>query len=400
MMNRKMVLSAAALLAATQVQAAVPTLDTPPVTAQFSTTYYSNIAQSSGLFATARGISRDDILYAPTVLANLVKPYGGLTFFLQGQAGYEAYQNNSVLDREHIDLQAGADTYVSVCDTTVTGAWSRGQSSLMDLSIAATKNTLQTLTPTLAVSCDRMGRLVPTASVSETWASNSAPLYVSQDYHSFVANAGLGYNYEPIGLVSLFGQYVQSSYPHRLFGTGVGPQSDGYNLYSGGLRYTRDIGARIQISASLTETSLSTDNSIGKGFSGLTYDLNLNYKPDERWVFTGDFGRDVSPSFYLNADYAVQEKYSGSVGYRFTSRLTASAGVSDTHANYVGAALVPGTDISDQTYWSYYGTVAFNVSPTFSVSLNAGEDGRHANVVGYSYSGAHVGLALSKAFSF
>ena len=398
MINRKIILGVATLVTTAPAEAAVPALDTPPVTVQFSSTYYSNIAGSSGAFATLRGIQKDDVLYAPAVLANLVEPMGGLTFFLAGQAGYDIHQRNSILDRERIDLQAGADTYVDVCDTTVIGTWGRHQSDLMDLSVGTVSNTQQTLSAGLTVSCDRMGRLVPTASVSETWLDNSAQQYFSQDYHSFLADVGLGYNYEPIGLVSVYGQYVDATYPHRIFAVTAGPITDGYSLYGGGLRYSRTIQDVILLSAHLGETSLTPNGGLGQGFSGVTYGLNVGYTPGARWDFNLDFDRSANPSFYQNASFAVSERYSGSVGYRFTSRLKATVGAADTHTKFSGLALIPGTNITDQTYWSYYGSLAFNVSPTFSVSLNAGEDQRHANVVAYSYSGGHVGLALSKAF--
>ena len=67
-------------------------------------------------------------------------------------------------------------------------------------------------------------------------------------------------------------------------------------------------------------------------------------------------------------------------------------------SNYNGAALVNGVDLTSQTYWSFYGSLAYVLSPTFTASLNVGQDQRHADVVGYSYSGAHVGLSLSKSF--
>ena len=191
MINRNIVLGIATLAATAQAEAAVPALDTPPVTVQFSSTYYSNIAGSSGAFARLRGLQKDDVVYAPAVLANLVEPMGGISFFLAGQAGYDIHQRNSILDRERIDLQAGADTYLSVCDTTVIGSWGRHQSDLMDLSIGTVSNTQQTLSAGLDVSCDRMGRLVPSAGVRETWADNSATQYFTQDFHSFSANVGL-----------------------------------------------------------------------------------------------------------------------------------------------------------------------------------------------------------------
>jgi len=398
MTYRNFVLGAAAVFAAGQAEAAVPALDSPPISVQFSTTYYSNIAGSSAALASARGLQRDDVLYAPAVLANLVEPMGGISFFLAGQAGYDIHQRNSQLDRERIDLQAGADTYVSVCDTTLIGSWGRHQSDLMDLSAGTTNNTQQTISAGLDVSCDRMGRLVPSFGVSEMWSDNSAPQYFGQDYRNFSSNVGLGYNFGPIGLISLFGEYSEATYPHRVFATTGGPITDGYNVYAGGVRYSRTILDEINISAYLSQTSLNPDGNLGQGFSGLTYGLNVGYTPSARWDIDLDFDRTATPSYYQNASFAISERYSGSVGYRFTSRLRATLGASDTHSKFNGVALIPGTNITDQTYWSYYGSVAFNVSPTFSVSLNAGEDQRHADVVGYSYSGGHVGVAVSKAF--
>ena len=94
MINRNIVLGAAVVMAAGSAQAAVPTLDTPPLSAQFSTTYYTNVAGTSAALATARGIQRSDVLYAPALLANLVEPMGGISFFLAGQAGYLEVSEN------------------------------------------------------------------------------------------------------------------------------------------------------------------------------------------------------------------------------------------------------------------------------------------------------------------
>src|ERR1035441_5879970 len=106
MINRNFVLGigalgAAAFLVSGQLGAAiaaVPANDAPPVTVQFNSTYYSNIAGSSAALAAREGIKRADVVYDPTVLANLVEPMGGVTLFLMGQAGYDIHQRNSILD--------------------------------------------------------------------------------------------------------------------------------------------------------------------------------------------------------------------------------------------------------------------------------------------------------------
>ncbi len=400
---RNSVLYGLGLLALVGVQGAqaapfVPSPETPPVTAQFSATYYSNIAGSSEAFAAARGLKRADEVYNPAVNLNLVEPMGGISLFLAGQAGYDFHQVNSDLDAERIGLQGGANASLGVCSATASGSWARNQSNQVDLVFGATKNISQILSGEVDAACFQSGNIVPSASITQTWATNSAPLYVPSDYHSLAVSGSVLYKAGPIGQISLIGQYVQTSYPHRLFILGTGVQSDGYNLYSGGIHFERDLGSTIRFGASVSETSLSSDNGIGAGFNGVTYDANIAYHPTARLGFSALIKRDTTPSDYLNAAYSVNEVYSGEANYRVSSRLSAALGASQTHSSFGGAALVQTTDITVQTLRYYYGSLAFNVSPTFSVSLNAGQDQRHSNVLGYNYSGGHVGLAVTKAF--
>jgi hypothetical protein len=125
------------------------------------------------------------------------------------------------------------------------------------------------------------------------------------------------------------------------------------------------------------------------GLSG----LNLSQATDPALVLSQTYTGQA-----LDASYSVNETYSGQVSYRVTSRLTASLGASDIESTYKGADLLAASQITAQTFKSFYGALAFNASPTFSLSLNAGQDQRHANLPGYSYAGAHVGISASKSF--
>jgi hypothetical protein len=434
MNNRNFVLFAAFALASNAPAVAMPSIpspDTPPITVQMGATYNTNIAGSSALLAAVRDLKRVDEIYSPNVNLNLVEPLGAVSLFLTGQAGYNVYQRNSFLDSESLGLQGGANARVSVCDATSWGAWSRNQSNPAELVTANTKNIQQLLSGELDATCTELGNLVPTASISEVYSTNSSAFYNVQDYHSFVANASLAYKAGTIGTFSLTGQYTEATYPNRSLLPGV---SDGYDLYSAGIRYETKLSARLNLSASVSETSLSPNANDGRGFSGITYDLALGYHPTERFSISLSLNREVDPASYLNstfdlngsvgadessssqaattpsvttgiyngqalnATYGINETYMGQVSYRITSRLSASLGASDVHNKFIGAALVPGINIADQTVKSFFGGLAFKASPTLSLSLNAGQDQRHADVLGYSYSGGYVGLVLSKAF--
>ena len=401
MLNRKMVLPCCALLALPLAPAwakpAVPNPETPPVTAMFSATYYSNIASSSAALAAARGLKRADTLYAPALDVSLMQSMGGVSLFLTGQGGYDFHQRNSILDRERLSLQAGADAQIESCTATPSGSYARFQSDLVDLSVVATKNTQEIMTGEFDLTCNQSGRLVPSGSFIQTWSDNTALPYKPSDFRSTAGNGSLAYKAGSIGDFSLFGQYAQTSYPHRAIVGATGLESDGYDNYSVGLRYQRPIGGNLEISASLSQTWLSYKG-IGNNFNGITYDASLTYHASPRLNFNVLASRQTLPTSYLNAAYSVAEAYSASADYRLSARLSAKISAAQTHSNFSGTALVNGVDLSTQTYRIFYGSLAYTLSPTFTVSLSAGQEQRHADVVAYSYSGAHIGLSLSKSF--
>ncbi len=375
----------------------MPSPETPPITVLFSGTYFSNIASSSAALAAARGLKRSDVLYAPALNVNLAEPMGGLSLFLSGQAGYDLHQRNSILDRERIGLQAGADARMEGCTVTPSTAYSRYQSDLADLNVVVTKNTSELVSAELDVTCNQSGRLVPSGSITQTWSNNTALPYKPSDYRSTAGSGSLQYKAGSIGDFSLTGQYAETLYPHRAIVGSAGLQSDGYQHYSVGLHYERPIGGSLEFAASLSQAWISY-RGIGNNFSGITYDASLTYHASPRLNFNVLASRQTLPTNYLNAAYSVAESYSAGADYRLSARLSAKVGAMHTRSNYNGAALVNGVDLTSQTYWSFYGSLAYVLSPTFTASLNVGQDQRHADVVGYSYSGAHVGLSLSKSF--
>jgi len=401
MVCRKIVIgacAAASVLAQPAIAAGVPSLDTPPISVRFSTTYYTNATGSSGSIASLRGLNGDDVVYAPSLNLNLVEPLGGSTVFLNGYIGYDIHQRNAILDRERISVQGGANTQLAICDTTLSGSYARSQSDLADLVVIATNNTQETITAALDATCNTGGRLIPSFGVAQTWSTNSAVQYLTQEYESTAANAALAYNAGSLGTFSLIGSYSRTDYPNRFFLLPTGPQTDGYNMYSGGVRYQNDIMSNLNLSASVSGNRLETDNNVGAGFEGITYDATLTLRASSRMNFNVGLSRATRPSMYLNSSYSVAESYFGGVDYTISARIKAAINASYTHSDFSGGALVSGFNITDQTMRSVMGSLSYTISPTFSAALNAGYTQRDANVVGYSYSGAQVGLSLSKAF--
>lgn len=399
MVCRKIVLGiCAAVLAQPAVAAGVPSLDTPPISVQFSATYYTNATGSSGAIAALRGLDGEDVVYAPSLNLNLVEPLGGATVFLNGYIGYDIHQRNTILDRERISVSGGANTRLAICDTTLSGVYARSQSDLYDLLVVATNNTQETITAALDATCNMGGRLTPSFGVSHTWSTNSAIQYLTQEYESTNANAALAYNAGSLGTFSLIGTYGRTDYPNRFFLLPTGLKQDGYNMYSGGVRYENDIMPNLNLTASVSGTRLETDNNAGASFDGITYDGTLTLRASSRMNFRAGLSRQTRPSMYLNSSYSVSESYFAGADYVVSARIKAAINATYTQSDFSGAALLPGLNITDQTMKSVMGSLSYTISPTFSATLSGGYTQRDANVVGYSYSGAQVGLALSKAF--
>jgi len=375
----------------------IPGADAPPINVQLGIRYDSNVAASNGAFATARGLSREDEIFSPAVAVNYTKQLGSLGFFTQGTLGYDFYANNDILNRERIGVLAGVSTQLSGCQLTPRVSYMRRQSDLQDLNVAVTKNTQEDVTVGMDVVCNGFGRLVPSASVQQTWATNSSGSLFSTDYQSFSANAGLGYQAGSLGTISLVGQYADTQYDNRFIPLIPALHRDGYKVYSGGLHYEKPIGGTIEIGASIYQTSLSYDG-VGLNFSGITYDATATYRPDTRFDVTAHFGRQTSPSNFLNAAYSIDQILQGDAHYRLTSRMTAGLGVSNRLQSFRGANLIFATDLTRQSVTSFYGTLGFNVTSRMNLAFVARNTQRHADLAAYSYTDNQIGLTLSQAF--
>ena len=376
---------------------AIPAADAPPINAQFGIRYQSNVAASSEALATSRGLSRSDEIFSPALAVNYTKQMGPLALFVQGVGGYDFYASNSILNRERIGVLGGATAQMSGCQFTPRASYMRRQSDLQDLNVGTTKNTEEDVTIGLDAVCNGFGRLVPSASIQQTWANNSAIGRNSSDYESFSANAGLGYQAGSFGTISLVGQYADTQYQNRFIPLLATSQQDGYKVYSGGLHYEKDLDAAFQIGASVYQTSLSYDG-LGLNFSGLTYDATLTYHPDSRFDLTAHFARQTSPSNYLNAAYSIDQILSADAGYRLTARLRAGLGISNRRQNFEGSNLIFATDVTKQSVTSFYGSMGFNITSRMNLAFMARHDQRHADLAAYSYADTQVGLTLSQAF--
>lgn len=395
-----LVAAAATLLAggpALAAPVAIPAPDAPPINLQMGIQYHSNVSGSSAAFSSARGLSRSDVIFSPAAAINYSKQLGLLSVFTQGTVGYDFYANNDILNRERIGVLGGAAVQLDGCQLTGRGTYMRRQSDLEDLNVGVAKNTEEDIIAGADVVCNGFGRLVPSVSVQQTWANNSANTRFSSDYEAFSVSGALMYQAGSFGDISLIGQYLDTDFQNRLIPVFAGFQNDGYKVYSGGLRYHRELGATFDVTASVSETSLDYGG-VAQNFSGLTYDATLAYHPDSRLLLTAYFARQTNASNRLGAAYSIDQIIQGDASYRLTSRLRAGLGVSNKHQKFAGADLIFATDITKQSVTSFYGSLGFNITSRMNLAFIARNVQRHADVAAYSYADNQVGLTLSQSF--
>jgi hypothetical protein len=359
--------------------------------------YQSNVAGGNAAVAALRGLKRDDFIFTPTALLDLFKPLGRESIYLDGSVGYNVFARNHVLDRENLNLSGGVNGELSACRATLTGAYIRGQKELQDITRSKVQDTLETASVGLNGVCGRGHGLQPTFSVSQSWTNNSLAQLNSQDYNTLGGSGGLDYVGPTFGTLSLFGQYQTTDFTNRILMVDLSAFHDGFDTYGGGVRYVRQLGARIQGTVSVSYTSVKPFIGTTSGFNGLTYGADLTYRASGRLSFHGSVTRDVQPSNVFNATYFLETKSVVEANYSAGSRLRLNLGASEQDRTFEGADLTAITDLKSDSYKSLYGSITYALRK-FYLTLNASNNLRTANIAGLSYTDNRIGLTAGTSF--
>ena len=100
----------------------------------------------------------------------------------------------------------------------------------------------------------------------------------------------------------------------------------------------------------MNEEFLRSDSGIGPNFEGLTYDTSLAYNIGSRLVTKLSLSRKTNPSSVLNTSYMIAQDYRAEADYQFTTESHFNLGACGTKIDYEGAALIPGTDLTENPY--------------------------------------------------
>ena len=168
---------------------------------------------------------------------------------------------------------------------------------------------------------------------------------------------------------------------HRLI-LGLPSFNAGYETYSGGISYTRPVGARLVGSASVSYTDLKISFRAIKGFTGFTYSAALTYSVSPRLTAQANIARATLPSNRLNSVFRIDEDYSGEVDYRLTKRGVVRLGASYEHDSYGGITTLAPFDLLDEKIYTGFVSAEYRLNRRLSVDLGVDQSHRDANFPG------------------
>jgi hypothetical protein len=337
------------------------------------------------------------VIFTPSALIEVFHHLGRESVFLTGSVGYNFYDQNSVLNRENIDLSGGVNGQFGACRATVNGSYARRQEQLQDTILTRVNDTYTQGSVGLEGACGRGFGLSPNFSFTQSWSTNSLAQLSSSDYNTTGGNAGVSYQTPNFGVLSLFGQAQTTDFTNRLVTFNLVTGHDGFETYGGGVRYSRLLGARIQGTVSVSYTAVHPYTGATTDFSGFTYSTDLTFRASSRLMLHGNFIRDVQPSNVFNSTYYVESKELVEGTYNLGSRITLNLGASDTNRDFKGAMLSRLTDLTHDELESVYGSASYRLRKIY-LTLSASQTHRTANVAGLGYPDTRVGLTVGGNF--
>jgi hypothetical protein len=390
---------------ATAMAQVVPSADATPLQARgfsaslsLADTYDSNVARSDAQIAALRHLTMSDQLFQPMVVVDVVTPIDRQAVFLDGTVGYDYYERNRILNRQRINLDGGLRGQVRTCTATLEGTYSQRQNSLEDITLALVKDTLTDTGVNFSATCKSQIGFSPFVSAAQDWESNSSPLITTSNYRTTSANAGVAYSQPLIGEISVYGGYTKTLFPNRQVPVGVASEQDGYQIYTGGVRYDRKLGARIEGTVAFAYTSLKPNTNLTAPFKGATYQADITYTPSGRISASLHASRAAQPTPLSNTAYNINQLYSATATYQVGARGSLALGVSDNVEDLRGALLVPGFNISHATTNAVYMSGTYTLNRRLTLVMDVREEDRRTNISAFDYHDARFTVTAKSAF--
>ena len=360
----------------------------------------SNVSRTSSPEAVQRGVQLADTIYSPSIVVHLAKDVGRQSVFLNSNVGYSFHQANKQLDREDIGLSTGLTSRFGRCSGSVSADYRRGQSDLQDVVLRqAIKNLHVSEQLGLSTSC----RLGPSTgfnlSGSANHANNSSALQRESDTEGSTITAGVFYGRPALGKITLNVSESTQKFPKRFVIPG---QSDGYHVSAAGLTFDRNLGARIQGSATISYSSVdplhSVPGSASGKFAGTTYLTKISYRPTTRLLTGLSLERGIRPSLGLQRSFDLQTVIGVNGSYALNPRLSVSLGANRSKSESKGVVAPTALTLTNSEFKTVSGDIRYTLRKGVSFGLNYNHTERDSNLKVFNYKSDSFGASTRVAF--
>jgi len=359
--------------------------------------YDSNIVRASKAVADARGLTQEDVRFTPGLGLEMSIPRGRHRFYADALASYDFHARNTRLNRERLQGRTGVQSGFGRCVSRIDASFARRQSELDDLLLGPVENAETTAAFVADLSCPREAGFYPTLSTGYRSIRNSNEQRRSSDFDSFEVEAGVGYSRPTLGQLGLVARYVTVEFPNRAVGAGPDLAEDRFEVIQLGGRFSRELGSLVRGSATAGYSSVRRDAG-GDAFEGVTFALDLRFRPSARLRPRIAAEKRVSPSNRIGILYQVEEICRMEADYSFSPAARFTFGGTDRRRSYEAAAFFPAPVVLDEKTNALFATLAVDVTQRASLTLDALWERRDTGVPLFNYESTRVGLSTRLSF--
>lgn len=364
--------------------------------------------------APLNGRDKADFRISPAVSAAIGLPFGRQQLFFGALYGRDFYVRNSELDRNRIVVGGGLAWRVgSSCSGTIAGEYRRRQNLFSD-EATLVDNVQETKTYGANGDCQAPVGIGFGGTVNRTETDNLNPARRTFDSTSTTFSPRLSYGSSALGRFNVSGTLTKVDYPSRTVPTTNGVQTDGVDIVSGRLGYSRALGTRFNLTlgASYIETKPQPKTTlqlvdVGGGFfqiqpvdragySGGGYDASLSYTPSPRISAQLSASRNVSSTANVGALFVVNDTLGLDLGYKLGPSITTGLGATYFKRSYRGGFVSPTEPVvrTKDSTTRIYGRVGYAPTRLYDLDLEVAHQKRDSDPSVFDFSGTSVSLTL------
>lgn len=374
------------------------------ISASMNSRYESNLSR--------RQAADDGLRFQPRVSADYGLGSSRLGLFVEGSYGRDIVIGNRLFrGGDRTNVSTGINFALSSCSGELGGSYRKSLNLRND---AARFGAFQQQTTTFgfAGSC-RIGRALSiNAGVSRSDSENTRSVSQALNVERLTYSAGLGFNANALGQLSLTGSISNIDLPGRLVVTPDGIVEDGFLQRSVRFGIARAFGSRIRMSAGVsiidnkpgTESSLIIVDGLPQvidrgGFTGLGYDGALDFNLSSRLSLQFTANRNVNSNPFVGAFLVISNGYAVSASTK-VGQYDVSAGARFRQSQFQGGFISqfdPVVRRSDR-FQSYFLRIGGRLGQRIRASLELNHNRRISNPAVLSFTSTGAGLNLSVAF--